>query len=200
MARISVLCLFPVSVVPAGITVAAVLLGQYDDHFCNSAAEGDKCAPYCLMGVCFESLVEIDGAKNRQACLEPVYEGMNVKRRYAVTDEKKMKNKYDAIVIGAGPAGLAEIKAIIRCSMGPCQGRMCSSAVFELIAEGSSIPPEKIRQHRLRPPIKPVSLQELANAKVGETDESRCTHSRWQYDGLFHRYRTCAERQISHYL
>ena len=65
-----------------------------------------------------------------------------------------------------------EIKAIIRCGMGPCQGRMCSSAVFELIAEGSGIAPEKIRQHRLRPPIKPVSLQELANAKVGETDES----------------------------
>lgn len=65
-----------------------------------------------------------------------------------------------------------EIKAIIRCGMGPCQGRMCSSAVFELIAEGSKLEPQKIRQHRLRPPIKPVSLQEMANAKVGETDES----------------------------
>ncbi len=65
-----------------------------------------------------------------------------------------------------------EIKAMIRCGMGPCQGRMCSSAIFELIAEGSNIPPQKIRQHRLRPPIKPVSLQELANAKVGENDES----------------------------
>ena len=65
-----------------------------------------------------------------------------------------------------------EIKAMIRCGMGPCQGRMCSSAVFELIAEGSRLEPQKIRQHRLRPPIKPVSLQELANANVGETDES----------------------------
>ena len=65
-----------------------------------------------------------------------------------------------------------EIKAIIRCGMGPCQGKMCGSAVFELIAEGSGLEPQKIRQHRLRPPIKPVSLQELANAKVGETDES----------------------------
>jgi len=65
-----------------------------------------------------------------------------------------------------------EIKAIIRCGMGPCQGRMCGSAVFELIAEGSGLEPLNIRQHRLRPPIKPVSLQELANAKVGGTDES----------------------------
>ncbi len=44
--------------------------------------------------------------------------------------------------------------------------------LFELIAEGSGLAPQTIRQHRLRPPIKPVSLQELANAKVGETDES----------------------------
>ncbi len=65
-----------------------------------------------------------------------------------------------------------EIKAIIRCGMGPCQGRMCGSAVLELIAEGSGLPAKELRQHRLRPPIKPVSLQELANAKLGETDES----------------------------
>lgn len=75
-------------------------------------------------------------------------------------------------MIEAGYTDHNEIKAIIRCGMGPCQGRMCGPAVFELIAEGSNLEPQKIRQHRLRPPIKPVSLQELANAKVGETDES----------------------------
>lgn len=67
--------------VPAGTTVAAALLGHDDDHFCVSAAEQEKRSPYCLMGVCFECLVEIDGIKNRQACLEPVYEGMQVKRQ-----------------------------------------------------------------------------------------------------------------------
>ncbi len=65
-----------------------------------------------------------------------------------------------------------EIKAIIRCGMGPCQGRMCSSAVLELIAEVSGLDPAATRPHRLRPPIKPVSLQELANAQLGEHDES----------------------------
>ena len=76
--------------VPAGVTVAAALLGHDDDHFCRSAAEGQKRAPYCLMGVCFECLVEIDGIMNRQACLEPVREGMRVKRQQHVTvDENK---------------------------------------------------------------------------------------------------------------
>ncbi|WP_028583490.1 FAD-dependent oxidoreductase [Desulfogranum mediterraneum] len=65
-----------------------------------------------------------------------------------------------------------EIKSIIRCGMGPCQGRMCGSAVMELVAEGSGRSPEETRQMRLRPPIKPVSLQELANATLGEPDES----------------------------
>lgn len=76
-------------VVPAGISVAAALLGHTDDHFCHSAAEGDKRAPYCLMGVCFECLVEIDGVKNRQACLEPVHDGMQVKRQQPAGDEEK---------------------------------------------------------------------------------------------------------------
>lgn len=76
-------------VVPAGVTVAAALLGHDDDHFCQSAADQDKRSPYCLMGVCFECLVEIDGIRNRQACLEPVFEGMHVKRQHALFDEKK---------------------------------------------------------------------------------------------------------------
>jgi NADH dehydrogenase/NADH:ubiquinone oxidoreductase subunit G len=33
-------------------------------------------APYCLMGVCFECLVTVDGVGSRQGCLVPVREGM----------------------------------------------------------------------------------------------------------------------------
>ncbi len=75
--------------VPAGVTVAAALLGHDDDHFCQSAADHEKRAPYCLMGVCFECLVEINGIKNRQACLEPVVEGMHIKRQYERVEENK---------------------------------------------------------------------------------------------------------------
>jgi predicted molibdopterin-dependent oxidoreductase YjgC len=78
-------------IVPTGVTVAAALLGHDDDHFCKSAEDGEKRAPYCLMGVCFECLVEIDGMKNRQACLEPVYEGMQIKRQRPVIEEDNEK-------------------------------------------------------------------------------------------------------------
>jgi hypothetical protein len=36
-------------------------------------------APYCMMGVCFECLVEVDGRPNRQACLITPQAGMQVR-------------------------------------------------------------------------------------------------------------------------
>jgi len=75
-------------------------------------------------------------------------------------------------LVGQGFTDHNEIKSIIRCGMGPCQGRMCGSAVLELVAETSGVAPEETRPLRMRPPIKPVSLQELANAETGGTDES----------------------------
>jgi predicted molibdopterin-dependent oxidoreductase YjgC len=36
-------------------------------------------APYCMMGVCFECLVTIDGVENRQACMVEVAEGMAIR-------------------------------------------------------------------------------------------------------------------------
>lgn len=36
-------------------------------------------APYCMMGVCFECLMEINGQPNTQACMTTVSEGMQVR-------------------------------------------------------------------------------------------------------------------------
>src|SRR5262245_33390364 len=38
-------------------------------------------APYCMMGVCFECLAEIDGEPNRQACMVTVQPGMQIRRQ-----------------------------------------------------------------------------------------------------------------------
>jgi sarcosine oxidase subunit alpha len=35
-------------------------------------------APYCLMGVCFDCLVTVDGVGSRQGCLVPVRDGMAI--------------------------------------------------------------------------------------------------------------------------
>ena len=64
-----------------GDSVAAALLVAGEISLRESPVSGAPRAPYCMMGVCFECLVEIDSVGNRQACLTPVAEGMQVRRQ-----------------------------------------------------------------------------------------------------------------------
>src|SRR6516164_4390820 len=62
----------------AGDTVAAAMLAAGIDHCRTTPVSGAPRAPYCLMGVCFECLVTIDGVGSRQACLTRVRDGMAI--------------------------------------------------------------------------------------------------------------------------
>lgn len=62
-----------------------------------------------------------------------------------------------------GCHGPNQAKAFGRCGMGPCQGRQCGLTVTELISTARDVPPAEVGYFRIRPPIKPVSLGELAN-------------------------------------
>jgi hypothetical protein len=55
------------------------------------------------------------------------------------------------------------MKAFLRCGMGPCLGRLCGLTVTELIAAERGVAPEAVGYYRLRPPVKPITLAELAN-------------------------------------
>ncbi|MHA6180558.1 (2Fe-2S)-binding protein [Pseudomonas mohnii] len=72
--------------VPAGVSLAAALLVSGVTHTRESAVSGRLGAPYCMMGVCFECLVEVDGQANCQACLLPVRAGMSVFRQRGARD------------------------------------------------------------------------------------------------------------------
>jgi len=61
-----------------GDMLATALLAAGIDHLRRSVVSGSPRAPYCLMGVCFECLVTVDGVQNRQACLIEVADGMTV--------------------------------------------------------------------------------------------------------------------------
>ena len=63
-----------------GQTVAAALLSEGHLFFRNSEISGQPRAPYCMMGVCYECMLEIDGQSSQQACLIPVREGMKIRR------------------------------------------------------------------------------------------------------------------------
>ncbi len=66
-----------------GDSVAAALLAAGYDTFGASAVSGVPRGPYCLMGVCFDCLLVIDGIANRQACLTPVRNGMRVETQHS---------------------------------------------------------------------------------------------------------------------
>ena len=66
--------------VPSGVSVAAALLSVGEIVSRLSPSSGKKCSPHCLMGVCFECLMEINGVQ-RQACMIEVQEGLVIKRR-----------------------------------------------------------------------------------------------------------------------
>jgi hypothetical protein len=46
--------------------------------------------------------------------------------------------------------------------MGPCQGRLCGLTVTEVIADARDVAPATVGYYRIRPPIKPLTLGELA--------------------------------------
>ena len=66
---------------PEGASVATALLLAGRAAFGRHPLSGEAEGPWCLIGVCFGCLVEIDGVPDRQACLVPVRGGMRVRTR-----------------------------------------------------------------------------------------------------------------------
>jgi predicted molibdopterin-dependent oxidoreductase YjgC len=65
--------------VPGQCSVAAALLAAGVSRFRSTPVSAAPRAPYCMMGVCFECLLEIDGVANAQACLVTVQPGMKIR-------------------------------------------------------------------------------------------------------------------------
>jgi NADPH-dependent 2,4-dienoyl-CoA reductase/sulfur reductase-like enzyme len=67
-----------------------------------------------------------------------------------------------ADTVALGCPGPNQMKVFLRCGMGPCQGRLCGLTVTELIAKGRGVSPQDVGYYRLRPPVKPITVGELA--------------------------------------
>ncbi len=65
--------------------------------------------------------------------------------------------------VALGCAGPNQAKSFGRCGMGPCQGRLCGLTVTEIIAQVRGVSPAEVGYYRIRPPIKPITLGELAS-------------------------------------
>jgi thioredoxin reductase/bacterioferritin-associated ferredoxin len=83
-------------------------------------------------------------------------------------EEVSAKDILDAVAIGA--TGPNQLKAYRRTGMGPCQGRLCGLTVTELMAQARGKSPQEIGYYRLRAPVKPITLAELAAVPKTEAD------------------------------
>ncbi|MBR0681304.1 (2Fe-2S)-binding protein [Roseomonas eburnea] len=64
--------------VPEGASAAAAVLLAGLPALRSTPVGGAPRLPYCMMGVCFDCLAEIDGVPNRQACMVTVAPGMRI--------------------------------------------------------------------------------------------------------------------------
>ncbi len=65
-----------------------------------------------------------------------------------------------------GRPGPNQIKSMTRAGMGPCQGRQCGHTVAQILARAQDRPVSEIGFYRIRPPLKPLTLGELATLDI----------------------------------
>ncbi|MCV6547307.1 MAG: FAD-dependent oxidoreductase [Cohaesibacter sp.] len=65
--------------------------------------------------------------------------------------------------VALGCTGPNQTKAFGRSGMGPCQGRYCGLVVSDILAHETGLSQQEVGSYRIRAPIKPVSIGELAS-------------------------------------
>jgi NADPH-dependent 2,4-dienoyl-CoA reductase/sulfur reductase-like enzyme len=66
-------------------------------------------------------------------------------------------------VAALGCMGPNQAKAFTRCGMGPCMGRQCGNTVSQVFANYHARDVGDIGHYRIRPPIKPLTVEHLSN-------------------------------------
>jgi thioredoxin reductase/bacterioferritin-associated ferredoxin len=79
--------------------------------------------------------------------------------------------------VARGCIGPNQVKAFARCGMGRCQGRLCGLSVTEIIADARGVAPARVGYYRMRFPIKPLTLGELASMPQSEASRSAVVRS-----------------------
>jgi len=72
--------------VRTGDTVAAALFAHNVASCRATPVTGAPRGPYCMMGVCYDCLVMIDGQANQQACMTLVRPGMQIARQHGARE------------------------------------------------------------------------------------------------------------------
>ncbi len=120
---------------------------------------------------------ELAAALARERAMRPLLDRL-FPPRTALPDDEAPVCRCESITAGDirravrdGAMGPNQLKAFSRAGMGPCQGRMCGLAAAEIVADERGLPVEEVGSFRIRPPVKPLTLGELASME-GEAAEA----------------------------
>ncbi|TGV95983.1 hypothetical protein EN788_58190, partial [Mesorhizobium sp. M2D.F.Ca.ET.145.01.1.1] len=73
-------------------------------------------------------------------------------------------------LINEGFTDLNQLKSFSRCGMGQCQGRMCGGTVARILSESLGTDMESVGYYRLRLPVKPLPVAQLADLGNAERE------------------------------
>ncbi|WP_099159623.1 (2Fe-2S)-binding protein [Virgibacillus ndiopensis] len=90
------------------------------------------------------------------------------------------------LAIKSGANTFDDIKRLTRCGMGPCQAKICTNLVRQIISESLEVPLSEIRPPRLRMPLKPTRISALVGNEVSSSVISVFSESAPQEDDENH--------------
>ena len=87
-------------------------------------------------------------------------------------------------VAARGCMGPNQAKAFTRCGMGPCMGRKCAATVSQLMAQVHDMSVRDIGHYRIRPPIRPITVGQLADMPIQRESSDAAQAGATIYDTL----------------
>ncbi len=64
-----------------------------------------------------------------------------------------------------GLSTIDELRRVLRCAMGRCQGKTCERLIRQIIARKTGKPISEIKSMTYRPPLKPIAIGILADVE-----------------------------------
>lgn len=116
----------------------------------------------------------LDGERRKALALRPFLDALYRPPKVQLADDV-IVCRCEEVTAGAirkaaraSPPDPNAVKAATRCGMGPCQGRQCGYSVQGLLAEVHGVPVREVAFYNIRPPLKPVTLGEIAALQEAE--------------------------------
>ena len=132
--------------------------------------DGNLDLPYCTSWrqpganeLCLGPLYAFPGAPSKCRC-----DSINVGDEIPIPKTIEVSSGEIREALELGALGPNQLKTQTRCGMGACQARMCGLTLSEMIAHHRKADMTDVGYLRIRPPIKPITVDQLSEMAIVE--------------------------------